>query len=176
MAELIKDDIAWATIEQAILELVQQAEPGQWKKALNGWGGLPNSHQDALARCEHAGLIDVTWPDGDPEGQERVQYKLTAAGEGRRRSPGLILSAIHDAAEAFRNEKLEDGEAHGAVEPLTDSQQQAFDYIKANPGKTGQEICRACDISAESTFTKHFVPALRPHGLMNKRGFGYFIS
>jgi hypothetical protein len=62
------------------------------------------------------------------------------------------------------------------LDPLTDEQQKAFDYIKANQPVAGKAICKALAISSESTFTRHFVPALRKHGVKNKRGAGYYVD
>ena len=60
------------------------------------------------------------------------------------------------------------------LEPLTDQQQEVFEYIREHGPKTGKEICKALGIESQSTFTRHYVPALKKHGIRNKRGAGYF--
>mgnify|MGYP002624943743 CR=1 FL=1 len=59
---------------------------------------------------------------------------------------------------------------------LTDQQQEAFDYIRDHGPKFGKEICRELGISSESTFTSHYVPALKLHGVRNRRGAGYYLD
>jgi hypothetical protein len=66
-------------------------------------------------------------------------------------------------------------EAADGPPPLTEEQQQVFDYIKAHGPKTGKEIVSHLGLSSESAFTSHIVPALKPHGVKNRRGRGYYL-
>jgi len=64
--------------------------------------------------------------------------------------------------------------------PLTDSQQQVFDFIAKNPGKTGCQIVKYLAGQGielvESTLTRHYIPELRRHGVRNRPGFGYYVE
>lgn len=61
-----------------------------------------------------------------------------------------------------------------APKPLTEQQQEAFNLIRHDGPLTGKQVVNALGISSESTFTRHFVPALRTHGIRNLRGLGYY--
>jgi hypothetical protein len=41
---------------------------------------------------------------------------------------------------------------------------------------TGNAIVSALELSSESTFTRHFVPALKMHGVKNRSGRGYYVG
>lgn len=61
-----------------------------------------------------------------------------------------------------------------ALDPLTEKQQEAFDLIVQKGPLLGKEVCNKLGIPSESVFTKHYVPALKRHGIRNKRGLGYY--
>lgn len=58
---------------------------------------------------------------------------------------------------------------------LSAVQQRVLDHIKANPNQVGKEIAKALDIS-QSTLTRHLIPALKKHGVINFPGSGYRLS
>ena len=58
---------------------------------------------------------------------------------------------------------------------LTDTEQAVWDYVEEHDPKAGKEIAKALDIKI-GTLTKHIVPKLKPLGLRNKRGAGYYIE
>jgi len=57
--------------------------------------------------------------------------------------------------------------------PLTEAQREAFILVRDEGPLTGKEIANRLGIS-ESTFTRHYVPALKNHGILNRRGLGYY--
>ncbi len=59
-------------------------------------------------------------------------------------------------------------------EPLTGQQQEAFELIRDEGPLTGPQVVSKLVIGSESTFTRHYVPALKRHGIRNKRGLGYY--
>jgi len=59
-------------------------------------------------------------------------------------------------------------------EPLTDAQQQVWDFVKSNGPVTGKEIV-AEGLAEQSTLTRHIIPILKLRGLKNRRGAGYYI-
>ena len=77
------------------------------------------------------------------------------------------LRALADAVAGV--ESLEDAPA-----PLTETQQEAYNLIVGDGPKSGKEIVRALGISSESSFTSHYVPALKKYGIVNRRGLGYY--
>lgn len=60
--------------------------------------------------------------------------------------------------------------------PLTFQQQAAFDLIAVEGPIMGEDICRRVGIKSLSTFTSHYVPALKDHGVRNRRGAGYYLK
>jgi DNA-binding CsgD family transcriptional regulator len=60
-------------------------------------------------------------------------------------------------------------------EPLTDRQKAALDYIRKNQPVTAKQIATGIGTSVPSV-TNHIIPALRPHGVKNKRGAGYYVN
>ena len=60
------------------------------------------------------------------------------------------------------------------AEPLSDSQQQAFNLICKEGPLLGRQIVNKLGIGSESTFTTHYVPSLKRHGIKNRRGLGYY--
>ena len=84
------------------------------------------------------------------------------------------MLSVADFADKIKT--LRERPAGHVQEPLTDSQQQAFEYIKANQPVSGKEIVKALELSSESTFTRHYVPALKKHGVKNKPRAGYYIA
>jgi hypothetical protein len=60
--------------------------------------------------------------------------------------------------------------------PLTDSQQDAYDLIAREGPLQGNQIVKRLGIPSESSFTAHYVPALKQHGVKNRRGRGYYID
>ena len=65
--------------------------------------------------------------------------------------------------------------ASGAEPVLTDRQKEVLEYVRRNGPKTAKEIAKAISIGV-GTLTRHIVPALRKHGLRNKRGAGYYVT
>ena len=62
------------------------------------------------------------------------------------------------------------------AEPLTERQQEALDYIRANQPVTGKQIATALG-AEESTVTGHLIPALKKlRGVKNRRGAGYYLT
>lgn len=88
--------------------------------------------------------------------------------------------------EASGQEK--DGQGRGGKEqrlaPLSENQTAVYDLLKNLPeykAMTGKEILRQLEdekaiIMDQSTLTKNIIPALRPYGVKNKRGAGYYID
>jgi hypothetical protein len=66
------------------------------------------------------------------------------------------------------------GTAKAHVQRLTESQQQAFDLICKEGPLLGRQIVTRLGIGSDSTFTTHYVPALKQHGVENRRGLGYY--
>ena len=66
-------------------------------------------------------------------------------------------------------------ESQPDIAPLTELQQEVFDYIRDNGPVRGKAICNALSIPSESSFTRHYVPALKSHGVKNRRGSGYYL-
>jgi hypothetical protein len=59
--------------------------------------------------------------------------------------------------------------------PLTEQQQEVYDLIKDEGPLTGPQIAtRLGGLSSESVLTSHYVPALKDHGIKNRRGLGYY--
>jgi hypothetical protein len=91
--------------------------------------------------------------------------------------PALVnaLKAVNQdlASEQKKKEKPPLGEKAAAV----------YEILKALPehkALTGKEILQQLEekgiITDQSTFTKSIIPALRPYGVKNKRGAGYYIT
>jgi hypothetical protein len=82
------------------------------------------------------------------------------------------VEKIADAIELVVNRV--DGLPEDKKPPLTYKQQKAFDLICKSGPILGKDIIkRLPGIRSESTFTKHYVPPLKLHGIVNKRGLGY---
>jgi hypothetical protein len=69
------------------------------------------------------------------------------------------------------------------ITPLTAKEMRVLEIIKGvGPGRgiTGAQICEFLSMGtppmelAQSTLTKHIIPALKKHGVKNKRGLGYY--
>jgi len=83
-------------------------------------------------------------------------------------------------------EKTKPTKARGGEEkrePLSDNQAAIYELLKELPehkAMTGKEILKKLEgkgiIIDQSTLTKNIIPALRPYGVKNKRGAGYYIS
>lgn len=57
--------------------------------------------------------------------------------------------------------------------PLTDTQREFYDLIRNEGPLTGPQIVRRLG-GSESNFTSNMVPALKQHGIVNRRGLGYY--
>ncbi len=62
----------------------------------------------------------------------------------------------------------------GRATGLTDAQLEAFRLICSAGPLLGRQIVKKLGLGCESTFTKHYVPALKAAGIVNKRGLGYY--
>ena len=62
------------------------------------------------------------------------------------------------------------------IKPLTEQQAEVAEWIR-DQGRpvSGKEIVNALGLSSESTLTSRFIPALKDHGLKNRRGAGYYF-
>ncbi|MBN1591376.1 MAG: hypothetical protein JW888_17820 [Pirellulales bacterium] len=63
----------------------------------------------------------------------------------------------------------------GGAKPLTESQRDMLIYITTEGPVMGKAIAGHFGIS-ESTVTRHYIRALRPHGVKNRRGAGYYVD
>lgn len=68
-------------------------------------------------------------------------------------------------------------------EPLSENQAAVYELLKELPkhkAMIGKEILKKLEdkiiIIDQSTLTKNIIPALRPYGIKNKRGVGYYID
>lgn len=59
------------------------------------------------------------------------------------------------------------------LQPLTDSQREVYETIRKEGPLQGPQIATKFGIS-ESTLTAHYIPALKLHGIVNRRGLGYY--
>ena len=66
------------------------------------------------------------------------------------------------------------GKPRPATKPLTEAHQAAYNLICREGPLTGKEICNRLGIDSESNFTAHYVPELKKHGVLNRRGLGYY--
>jgi hypothetical protein len=94
------------------------------------------------------------------------------------------ISDILDTLELWLAAREKPTEASDKIkrEPLSDNQAAVYDLLKNLPehkAKTGKEILQELQnnglIIDQSTLTKNIIPALRPYGVKNKRGAGYYI-
>jgi len=59
--------------------------------------------------------------------------------------------------------------------PLTEAQQEIYNLIcREGPLTASQAVNKVEMLSSESNFTTHYVPALKNHGILNRRGLGYY--
>ncbi len=80
-----------------------------------------------------------------------------------------LLEVEHNAA----SESIDDGR-QGRLDPLTEAQQDAYDLIRDSGPLMGKEVVSKLGIGSESAFTTNYVPALKSHGIKNRRGLGYY--
>ncbi len=151
---------AGANLPDSIREMVygycpwECREPGSWWIAL-----LANYHQ--LRAYNDLGAYQVEHPITRPwlSSIELIEkYKLSVDSQ-----------AIGSAA-------ADESQSNIPPPPLTDAQQEVFNYIKEHGPKTGKEIVAALGLSGESALTTHLIPPLKPRGIVNKPGRGYYYS
>jgi len=97
----------------------------------------------------------------------------------------LVADELDKEAQALASKQPTEasGKAETKQEPLSDNQASVYDLLKTLPehkALTGKEILHQLEdkgiIIDQSTLTKNIIPALRPYGVKNKRGAGYYIS
>ncbi len=95
---------------------------------------------------------------------------------------GVVRADLETAAkEVGRGREQENRERQ---EPLSENAAAVYELLQALPphkAMTGRDILTALEtqkniITDQSTITKSIIPALRPYGVKNKRGAGYYIG
>jgi len=83
----------------------------------------------------------------------------------------IVYAAVTANSQAKPGEPPEE-----APKRLTDSQQAAYNLIRDEGPLQGNQIVNRLGIGSESSFTRHYVPALKLHGVKNRRGLGYYLD
>lgn len=145
-------------------------------KTFRAAAGLPADHgtllREALDHAENRGL---EIPDQFPGEVEDLYLRRL-----RRwaKAPEADGSADVEGAQSDGGQGNGGGErnrpATPTVKPLTESQQEAFDLIVRQGPMLGRQVVDKLGIASESTFTRHYVPALKLHGILNRHGLGYY--
>ena len=85
----------------------------------------------------------------------------------------LLRAAVKESpAVGGRDNRENDTAQIEAHTPLTEAQKEVYDWIRRNGPLAGKEIANKIGLS-ESTITAHYIPALKKHGIVNRRGLGY---
>ena len=90
-----------------------------------------------------------------------------------KQDPRAYAGAIRGYCKILRQHLIVEETALYVV-PLTESQKDAYDLIRNEGPLFGKEVVDRLGIGSESAFTTHYVPALKQHGIRNRRGLGYY--
>lgn len=143
----------------------------------------PNQHpaiklwKDATLKEAKEYFPSAKWPLADLDGEySRVSILLDHE----------VTLALEKRSERNNGDKAGDvDKPKKELEPLSANAAAVYELLKALPqyrGMKGREILKALENQKppifidQSTLTKNIIPGLRPYGVINKRGAGYYIS
>jgi hypothetical protein len=136
---------------------------------LGAQGGVLDEHNRPLLAIQHAWA--VRFPN-IPCSKTTLLCWLTDEGV-----PSLVAKDMSLPEICRRLKGAIDPTATSKPRPelLTDAQQAAYDLIASEGPLQGNVIVKRLGIGSESAFTTHYVPALKRHGVKNRRGAGYYL-
>ena len=132
----------------------------------------------ATIRRHAVGIRDCYFSWAGPKGRQTFLSQLLMGHEWVLDAFPVLEKALEKARKWLkrRGDKTPAGLPAASLEPLTDSQKAAFDLIKKEGPLLGRQIVNRLGIGSESSFTRHYVPPLKAHGVKNRRGLGYYID
>lgn len=156
--------------------LMKEDDPHHQKAETRFWAAV----REGYDRC-NAELVEVGFnpPGDDIQRWLRLAKVVETDPEftnlGELTEEALTWAERESIRERIRQRVHADVESSkDALPPLTETQQEAYNLIVDKGPKLGKEIISALGISSESSFTSHYVPALKKHGIVNRRGLGYY--
>ena len=139
---------------------------------LRATDGKGPKHRDKAARAYHKLLETIRALPGDllpwPI-EHRLGRFINEAGLLPLPLPAAMLRDLKEFIRDFGGQAADD------YSPLTEEHQKSFDLIKRKGPLTGKQIVNQLGLASESVFTRHHVPELKRHGVINKRGLGYLL-